>query len=149
MREKAHSLSCKFISLNHVRPHSKTRMRVNHENDVQVRHIQWPRHHYLIIQCTTVKASSHCWSKRALKSFKWNMLLIQAAERHIMSLFYSPTYNFFDLYFKILQPRYGMENFIPVQTSNFLTHQPNEPSGNMALHSSGNAYKAIPLLTNS
>ena len=33
--------------------------------------------------------------------------------------------------------------------SNFLTHQPNEPSGNMALHYSGNAYKAIPLLINS
>ena len=43
---------------------------------------------------------------------------------------------------------YGMENSIPVQISNFLIHQPNEPSGNMALHSSDNAYKAIPLLIN-
>ena len=34
---------------------------------------------------------------------------------------------------------YGMENSIPVQISNFLTHQPNETSDN-------NAYKAIPLL---
>ena len=41
-----------------------------------------------------------------------------------------------------------MENSIPTQISNFLTHQPNEPSGNMALHSSGNAYKAIPLSIN-
>ena len=40
---------------------------------------------------------------------------------------------------------YGMENSIPAQISNFLTHQPKEPSDNMALHSSGNAYKAIPL----
>ena len=38
---------------------------------------------------------------------------------------------------------YKMENSIPVQISNFLIHQPNEPSGNMALHSSDNAYKAI------
>ena len=41
-----------------------------------------------------------------------------------------------------------MENSIPDQITNFLTHQPNEPSGNMALHSSGNANKAIPLLIN-
>ena len=41
---------------------------------------------------------------------------------------------------------YGMENSIPLQISNFLNHQPNEPSGNMAVHSSGNAYKVSPLL---
>ena len=34
---------------------------------------------------------------------------------------------------------------IQINQSNFLTHQPNEPFGNMALHFSGNAYKAIPL----
>ena len=41
---------------------------------------------------------------------------------------------------------YGMENFIPVQIS--FPQSPAEPSGNMVLHSSGNAYKAIPLLIN-
>ena len=31
---------------------------------------------------------------------------------------------------------------LSVQISNFFIHQPNEPSGNMALHSSVNVYKA-------
>ena len=51
-----------------------------------------------------------------------------------------------NLYRKDTEPLYhssmyllGMENSIPVQISNFLTHQPNETYDN-------NAYKAIPLL---
>ena len=41
-----------------------------------------------------------------------------------------------------------MENSIPVQISNVRTNQLKDSSGNMALHTYGNAYKAIPLLIN-